>query len=190
MIKAYVTTIGELTTQLCCEQLERFGYEVVLLDRITSWWDKYLEFIDTASEDCLRIDADIIPNQHVAVCRESKALITQFHTYDLYKNDIGITSPLFYRKESLNIIRRNKRLIEQKRPEATAWRIPAVNAFTETSPLVVGLHGFCQDVTTMRRAMNNKLDRKQIDQYDFATAFKIANLAKSSFYSPRIDVKL
>ena len=64
-MNAYLCTIGEPTTNLCKSQLERFGFEVVLLDKVEPWIDKYKRVIAMADEDCIRIDADIIPNKNI-----------------------------------------------------------------------------------------------------------------------------
>ena len=47
-MKAYVTSIRELTTKICCEQLRKFGFEIVLLDQKESWIEKYKKFIQLA----------------------------------------------------------------------------------------------------------------------------------------------
>ena len=91
-MKAYLTTIGELTTDICKKQLERFGYEVIVLGGIEAWPDKYKRFIETANEDCIRIDADIVPNEnikeiageviHKTKILGEKILMMQFHCYE------------------------------------------------------------------------------------------------------------
>jgi len=45
-----------------------------------------------------------------------------------------------------------------------------------TSDLVVGMHGFFQDEEAVKRAKANKINRKQIQNYDFDLTFKIINL--------------
>jgi len=68
-MKAFVFSIGERTTGLCVEQLEKMGFEVILYKDNTSLWDKlkrfYTEALETNEDKFLRIDADIIPNQNV-----------------------------------------------------------------------------------------------------------------------------
>lgn len=184
-MKAYVTTIGEKTTDLCCWQLERLGFEVIKLDVIESWWEKYQRFINTANEDCIRIDADVIPNQELADFAKrveqgilSKHwLMAQFNTYDFYKNKVGITSPVFYRQEALAIIRRNLIKLDPGRPEASAWRLDEINPNRNlTSPLVVGFHGFFQDKPAIERAKVNKISRRQNSDYDWTFVERVNDL--------------
>ena len=42
---AYVTSVGEKTTEICCEQLERYGFDVYFFNKKESWADKYKEDI-------------------------------------------------------------------------------------------------------------------------------------------------
>ena len=179
-MKAYVTSVGEKTTNICVEQLRKFGFEVVLLGEKESWPDKYKRFLNMANEDCIRIDADVIPNKYLAEAYweafqyHPRMLIIQYRTYCFYKNQLAITSPLFYRKEALDILKTAD--IDKDRPEAIAWRHPAINDRTYTSDKVVGLHGFFQDDETFKRAVTNKHNRGQIDEYDFVLAEQLRTL--------------
>lgn len=176
-MKAYVTSIGERTTKLCCEQLTMFGFEVVLLDKQESWHKKYKRFLREANEDCIRIDADIIPNKRIEAVHtyvDSDYLMVQFKTYGFYRNDISITSPVFYKKDCFKIL--NGMDLDENRPETSAWRNKYINMRTHTSDVIVGLHGFFQDKETMERAYKNKVERKQLDMYDFELARKVAKL--------------
>jgi hypothetical protein len=85
--------------------------------------------------------------------------MAQFQSFDFYRNEVGICSPCFYTKEALEIIRTNFDKIDERRPEATAWRLKEINDFTHTCERVVGMHGFFQDREAMKRAKKNKKDR-------------------------------
>lgn len=173
---AYVTSIGEKTTQVCCEQLKRFGFDVILLDTKESWQNKYKKFISLANEDCLRIDADVIPNKHIKeVGKEGFGLVT-YTTYDFYRNDIGITSPVFYRKDIIEKLKKRIKDIPSFRPETSASRFPEINKENFHSNLIVGVHGFFQRPETMERARKNKIERGQIREYDFDLAFNLMKL--------------
>lgn len=174
-MKAYVTSIGERTTALCCEQLERFGFGVVLMQSDENWPHKYARFIHEADENCLRVDADVIVNKNIATV-QFNGLMKQWHTYDFYRNDIGVTSPVYYSKLALGFIRNRITKIDWTRPEATAWRLPDINGLTETGPEVVGIHGFFQDDEHLKRHLENKIERKQIEEYDFELARKMKAL--------------
>jgi hypothetical protein len=185
-MKAFVTSIGERTTKICCDQLKRFGYEVVLLDGQEPWPQKYRRFISEADEDCIRIDADIIPNTEIAdIPNVIKAitemfegtLMVQFNTYDLYRNNVGVTSPVWYSKKALEIIREQfPNLTDLGRPEASAWRLPAIVRHTLTAPRVVGLHGFFQDYASFNRHLKHKQERHQEADYDLDLARKLTSL--------------
>lgn len=182
-MKAFLTSIGERTTKVCAWQLERLGFEVVGLDLAEPWPKKYRYFIEMAAElgeDCIRIDADVIPNQKLAQFAEKvKARVIspehwmiQFMAYDLYKNDVGVSSPVFYRKEALEIIAKHP--ISEFRPEAEAWRLKEIDGIHNyTYPEIIGMHGFFQDDDTVARAMENKTLRKQNDLYDWELVKKL-----------------
>lgn len=175
-MKAYITSIGEKTTDICKEQLERFGYEVEVLDGNENWYDKYKRFIFKANEDCIRIDADVIPNENVKHLDDFAQLMVQAKTYDFYKNNLSVTSPVLYRKEAIDIIRGNWNLVGKSRPETDASRIPELNQWFHTTDWVVGIHGFFQTKEDLKRHLNNKIVRKQLEYYDFLLAEKLINL--------------
>ena len=81
-MKAYLCSVGELTTQICVDQLKLFGFDVILLDEIEPWYDKYKRFIFQTEEDCIRIDADVIPNKNIKLFQTSFLSMQQAHTYD------------------------------------------------------------------------------------------------------------
>jgi len=176
-MKVFVTSIGEKTTAICCKQLKRFGFDVILLEKKEPWIDKYKSFIMLANEDCIRIDADIIPNENIKqVGKEDFGMIT-YMTYDLYRNNIGITSPIFYRKFILDILKKRIKEIPVSRPEASASRFLEVNPYKYNSNLIVGIHGLCASSRDIARHEKHKIERKQIEQYDFNLINKINEIS-------------
>lgn len=185
-MKAYLTSIGEKTTKLCQEQLQRFGFEVVLLDGQEAWINKYKRFIEMANEDCIRIDADVIPNSNIAMIENDlnyaynkmgqDMLMAQWKCYDFYRNNVGVCSPVYYSKEALDIIKADFNQLDFSRPEATAWRLRRINDRTYTGDLIVGMHGFFQDEQHLSRHLENKIERKQMSEYDFDLAIKLREL--------------
>lgn len=181
-MKAYLTTIGERTTEICKSQLEKFGFEVIMLDEYEQWLDKYKKFILLASEDgnaCIRIDADTIPNKNIVRIRENTfdgILMSCFLGYDFYKNDIGVISPVYYSANALQIIRKNLDKIGKFRPETDASRLPEINPQYEVIDWIIGIHGFFQDFETIERARSNKIQRKQNSEYDFDLVNQIISL--------------
>jgi hypothetical protein len=180
-MRAFLTSIGETTTKLCASQLKKYGYEVVVLDKIEPWFDKYKRFIETAKEDCIRIDADIIPNKNIALVPKimsdnPKVLMAQFNIFDFYKMDVGICSPVFYKKQAIEIIKNNLKKIDHNRPEATAWRLKDINSRTKSFGNIMGIHGYKQKEEEVERAIKNKTDRRQIKEYDFELYKEIMKL--------------
>lgn len=186
IINAYVTSIGERTTDICCEQLKRLGFDVFLLDEKEEWIVKYKKFIEIAIAPCVRVDADVIVNKNLKEYCETFVKhpiedMTQFNVFDLYKNDLSNTSPLLYSEKAINKIRELSDKIDSKRPETSAWRLiqnECLEVYTSTQ--IMGIHGLLQDTETIKRAKQNKIDRKQIDNYDFDLVFKIKELYEKS----------
>lgn len=175
-MKAYLCSIGELTTGIVKEQLEKFGYQVILLDEVEPWHEKYKKFIFMAKERCIRIDADVIPNRHIEQFRGLRQGMHQANTYDMYRNDAGVTSPVFYSQEILETIRKHWKEIGRDRPEADASRLPSVNRQLYTHHDIVGLHGFYQRKEDVERHLSHKKERKQMGEYDFELINKLQAL--------------
>lgn len=178
-MKAFLTTVGEKTTSIVKAKLKKLGFEVVVLDGKEEWFDKYKKFLDMADEDCIRIDADVIPNDKLLLEIDDipeGILMAQFSYFDFYRNEVGQGNPCYYTKEALRIIKDNISKIDNRRPEATAWRIKEINDHTWTGDRVSGMHGFGQDKETMERAKQNKIDRGQIELYDFDLAEQLMKL--------------
>jgi len=173
-MKAYLCSVGEKTVDICKLQLERFGFEVVMLDEKETWQEKYSRFLREANENCIRVDADVIPNKHIKIFQNLKAYLAKTHLYDLYRNEIWPLGPIYYSKEALERFK-GISIDDTKRPETFIWRSVPVEMTTVLSE-VVGLHGFFQDRETIERAKQNKINRGQIDNYDFDFVGKIISL--------------
>lgn len=180
-MNAYVTSIGEKTTDICCEQLRRYGFNVILLDKKESWVDKYKRFINMAEGNCLRVDADVIVNSKIKMIHgfqtDDDYLLVDFHTYDFYKNDLSVSAPVYYKAEAIKMIKERLDEIEDVRPEATLSR-KVVGSRKGTSELIVGMHGFFQTEDHLHEAEANKIKRGQIEKYgyDFRLAEKMLKL--------------
>src|SRR3990167_3314891 len=176
-MKAFITSVGETTTAICADQLQKLGFKTCILGGKESWVNKYEKFIEMASKFdtlCVRVDADVIVNKEFSPAKLEqdlkdwdKEIMLQYSTYDFYKNSVGITSPVLYRPEALKIIVQNMDKIDSRRPETSAWRLPQINPRTGTIDRVVGMHGFFQDRETMDRAKRNKENRRQMADYNF-----------------------
>lgn len=179
-MKAYVCTIGEPLTDICAEQLEKFGFEVRLIEGNQPWSDKYANFISMADDDCIRIDADTIPNKEIKQLLRhipSNADMIQFHGYDLYKNKVGITTPIFYSKRAIEFIRDHFNELDLRRPEASAWRLLEKEGFRVLTHLaVVAIHGLYLREEDIKRHKKHKIERKQIEEYDFDLIEKLQKI--------------
>ena len=185
-MKAFIFSIGERTTDLCYRLMKQYAFEPILLGEKESSLEKYKRFIQAAhvlKEDVLKIDADVIPNNYIRQVfgeaytdRLKDALMIQYQNYCIYRNDVNIGNPVFYRKAAIEIIFKNLDKLDPKRPEASAWRLPEINEWTHTSDLIVGLHGVYQNADDVARHHQNKIDRKQIDGYDFSVIEQLMDI--------------
>lgn len=183
-MKAYVTSIGENTTELCVYQLQKYGFEVEVLDEEMRWIDKYKEFICLANENCIRVDADCIVNKNIEVFANwvkndesfNDYYMISFNGWDYYKNNVGVIGITYYSKRCLNILKHKLDLLDPKRPETSAWRLPEIVNKTFNNSLVAGIHGIAQFSTDIKRHIGHKIERKQIGDYDFDLASRIDDL--------------
>ncbi len=168
-MKAFLFTIGEATTEICYNQLKKFGFEIVVLDGQESISEKYKRFINSSDGDCLKIDADIILNENVKKIREAvhTELVTNYSCYDFFHNMPWAGGPTYYSKEAMKIIRDNLHEISPIRPEASACRLPKIHPRCVKSDLVVGIHGFFQHEQDIIRCIEQKKIRGQQNQFDF-----------------------
>lgn len=180
-MKAYVTSIGEQTTEICCEQLKRYGFEVVLMDEKEEWVNKYKRFLTIAEGDCLRVDADIIVNRNISKfykqAKEMDCWLADTKVYDLYRNGLSCAGVVYYSKEGLKYAKDILFCPSAIRPERSFSKEIGHKKDTLID-MVVGIHGFFQDDETMYRAKENKKNRGQEEKYnyDFDLAFKLKSL--------------
>jgi hypothetical protein len=180
-MKAYVTSCGERTVDICIGQLKKFGFEVVHLSKEQPWAEKYKQFIACTNEDCIRVDADVIVNEHIKMfcdwAERSGNYMCQASIFDLYRNKAWPGQPVFYKASVFPIIRKQLDKLSTLRPETWAWRLPEVNAHTETyEDIVVGLHGFFSGPEAIERAKKLKEARGQINEYDFELVTKLQSI--------------
>lgn len=177
MTKAYVTSIGETTTDLCVWSLERQGFEVELVQSPSSLWDKLRYIFAKENDDFVRVDADIVVNSNV------KELITQNElwwyqglTYDWFKQDITHGGVQFVRRPAIEVVRHH---IEEahrlERPESYLFRLPEFHnpRVCGTFEKICGLHGYGQaDIDRVRQTKQ----RRGQEGYDWELAKKIEEL--------------
>lgn len=170
---AFVTSMGEVTTELCCWSLARNGFSVVLIEDKTTLWDKLKRIYNEADRDFVRVDADVVPNkqftpQFVAESGEVFSWWLQYQTFDWHKQDTTWGGIQAIRKEALIHLKANvDQYSDNIRPETALSRIPAFfnpRRF-ESVPIITGLHGY--KANDLERVKDLKLARNQYDNYDF-----------------------
>lgn len=177
-MKAYVTSIGEPTTDLCIWALERQGFEVVLLNDRSSLWDKLKRIYLEADDDFIRVDADVIVNKNIKeLIKQKEFWWYQALTYDWFIQGSTHGGVQFYRKETLPILRKHvDEATRLHRPESYMFRLeefhnPRVCGSFE---VICGLHGYGQsDVDRIKRV---KTERGQEDNYDWELAERLSKI--------------
>lgn len=183
---AYITSIGEPTTELCMWALERNGFEVKLLERRDSLAKKLETIYEDAQDDFLRVDADIIVNRNMTpgnlrrierIDYLQNAWWIQFTTFDWFKQDIT-HSMSFVKKEALPALRANiGRFKDNIRPETQVSRIEELHnprRMETYDKEIMGLHGY--GVRDLKPVIKLKANRGQSHLYDFELARKLNEL--------------
>ncbi len=178
-LKAYVTSIGEPTTELCVWALERLGYEVVLYESSNSLAAKLYDIYHAADTDFLRVDADVIPNRNVLLlgAMDKTSVWVQGQTFSWHAQDLIYGGVQLIRKEAIPILRKEMpNHLEDERPESAMFRLPQFHEprVCVSEELVCGLHGWGQ--TDQKRIRETKARRGQIDNYDWELVEMMGNL--------------
>lgn len=177
-MKCFVFSIGEKTTDLCCELMREYGYEVILYQDQTSLWEKlkrfYTEALESKEAYFVRVDADIIPTKNPAgmpfmagwVCAQG---------FDFYKQDLGAISIHKMSREVVKLCLDNIEGARNKnRPESHLWRIPEINGIVSiNADKVWGIHGYGQR-DQRERIKGIKLSRGQA--YNWSLLERIDNI--------------
>lgn len=179
-MKAYVTSTGEPTTELCKWALERQGFEVVLIEGKDSFNRKLRTIYNDADDDFIRVDADVIVNKNVhkliSECPE-EVWWWQSMSFDWWQMDIGYAGVQYIKKECLPILREKiEGSLHIDRPESQMYRLPEFHnpRRCEGSGIVCGLHGYGQN--DMERVKKLKEYRGQLANYDFELAERVSAL--------------
>lgn len=172
-MKAFVTSIGEPTTDLCVWSLERQGFDVSVIQDKTSLAHKLKVIYNQADEDFIRVDADVICNRNVTKLEAPYGVWwLQGLTFDWWKMDITPGGVQLITKRALPYLREAITVIkDQDRPETEMYRLPEFHNPRRclTSDLVCGLNGWGQN--DIQRVKKVKAGRGQ--EYDFQIAEKL-----------------
>ena len=180
-MKAFITSIGEPTTDLCAWSLQRLGYEPVIIEGTDTLAEKLVKIYSLATGDFIRVDADVIVNrnlQDLSPFRNQYVWWYQFICFDWYKMDITHGGVHLIKDEALPYLRLHaKEFLQAYRPETELYRL---KEFYEPRRCIsyygklMGLHGYKQD--NIQRVKLLKESRNQLDNYDFELYEKVSQL--------------
>ncbi len=178
-MKAFVTSIGETTTDLCVWALERQGFDVELIYNETSSLADKLEVIySRANDDFIRVDADVIVARNIKKLSLPKDIWwVQGQCFGWYSQDVINGGVQLISKKALPILRENVAMAKRhERPETYLYRIPEFNNPRRcvSQDVVCGIHGYKQE--NIDRVIATKQRRGQLDNYDFELARKLNEL--------------
>lgn len=176
-MKAFVFSIGEKTTELCCELLKEYGFEVIVYKDQTSLWEKlkrfYLESLETDEEWFMRVDADIIPNRNTIELAKSASGWTCASGFDWYsQNRQAISIHVMHREIIEKCLRYIDEAENQVRPETYLWRKDEINGYTSIEDRFnCGLHGFGQKdqrdrIKNLKHIRNQSYDWDLLDRIE------------------------
>lgn len=179
---AYITSIGEPTTELCAWALMKNGFKTKILLNDSSLAEKLKYIYNEANENFLRVDSDIIVNRNMTP-KFLKSIFDpdiwwwQFNTFDWYKQDVS-NSIAFISKEALPALRANiDQHLTSLRPETEMSRIAEfgnprrMQTYTKQ---IMGIHGY--GIKNLETVKELKKARGQFDQYDFELAEELNKL--------------
>lgn len=175
-MKAFVFSIGEKTTDLCCELLKEYGFDVVLYQDQTSLWEKLKRFYTEAlaSDDYIfmRVDADIIPNRNVLRLTSNNGWNCA-QGYDWYSQDRKAMSVHIMERPIIEkCLVHIEEAENQVRPETYLWRLPEVNPYTSIqTDFSCGLHGYGQKdhrerIKELKYNRNQRYDWELLDRIE------------------------
>lgn len=173
---AYVTSIGEPTTELCIWSLERQGFDVRLVKSNDRLSDKLQFIYNDTDDDFLRVDADVIVTRKVKLLEvPDNAWWVQAQCFGWYSQDVIYGGVQLIKKECLPALRKNiGRQLQAERPETAMSRLEEFykpRRFV-SADIVCGIHGYKNDVD---RARETKDRRGQTD-FDFELAERLNEL--------------
>lgn len=175
-VKAIVFSIGESTTPLCADQLDRYGFDVEVWIDKSSLWEK-LKRLYEFNEDVLRVDADIIPNRFVKeVIPHKDDWWVCASGWDWYANELRPISIHYLRKEALRVGRDHiNEAEEESRPETYIWRLPDFYnpRRCRVIDVAAGLHGYAQKD---QRERIKGLKARRGQDYDWGLVERIERL--------------
>lgn len=185
-MKAYVTSIGERTTDLCVWSLERQGFDVTVLRDGTTLANKLKRIYAQADEPFVRVDADVICNRNVArtfrelfKIKSDDVWWVQGCTYGWYAQDVIFGGVQFIDKPIIQVLRDNiERYSHDSRPETRLFRMPELYNPRRciSIPGLFGVHGYGQKTSDLVRVKAVKIERGHYGNYDWELMDRINEL--------------
>lgn len=182
-MKAVVTSIGEITRDLCVWSLERNGFEVVMFDDPSTLADKLRRIYTQLDEDFIRVDADVVVNRALTPTLLNQltyhAWWIQFQTFSWFTMDRIWGGVQFIKQPALPALRANiENHMRDIRPETSMTRLEEFynpRRF-ESHPIITGIHGFA--ATDVERIKDLKRARNQYETYDWELAQRMLEVAR------------
>lgn len=175
---AFVTSIGETTTDLCVWSLERQGFDVVLLEDQNTLWSKLKFIFQSAHEDFLRVDADVVVNSNIQdLIKLDDLLWYQSFTFGWFMQDVIHGGVQFIRRPAIPIVLRHiDEARDKERPESYLCRLEEFhNPRTfGTFEKICGIHGYKQ--SDIQRIKDTKMRRGHYGDYDWQLAERLEAL--------------
>lgn len=185
-MRAFVTSVGEPTTNLCVWALERNGFKVTLLKDRSSLVTKLAQIYNDATDDFIRVDADTIVNSNctkntIRATQEipylKNAWWIQFMTFCWFSQDATHGGVQFITQEAIPFLKTAVNQFKNiDRPETQLSRIYQFynpRRF-ETNDMIMGLNGYgINDIKSVKLV---KAGRGQLDNYDFELAERLNKL--------------
>ena len=183
---AFVTTIGEPTTDMCIWSLKRNGFEVHTVSGEDSLADKLVRIVTEAYSldvEFLRVDADVIVNKYMTpdllnhLSNNQTIWWWQFKVFDWFQQHETHSMSFIKREALLSLRKRVEDFKDHIRPETGLSRIEELHnprRMITYEEHIMGIHGY--GIRDMKYVIKLKANRGQSSRYDFELARKLYEL--------------
>lgn len=175
-IKAIVFSLGEPTTKICIEALEKHNLDVVLYQDGSRFTEKYKRMIEEIKDDVfLRVDSDIIVNHRLPEYLEEAKDWSCPMGWVWWQQDLAPISVMHYTREVIELIRPHiydETFKRTPRPEQYMWSLPELKDKTHKIEVPIGIKGY--GIRNLKPVKERKNNRGQ--WYDWNWITKMNNL--------------
>ncbi len=177
-MKAFVTSVGEPTTELCVWSLERQGFDVELIQDDTTLAEKLQIIYNKADDDFIRVDADVVVTRKIKLLdKPDNTWWVQAQCFDMYAQDVMYGGVQWIGKECLPALRKHiGSQLQAERPETAMYRLEEFYnpRRCQSVDLICGIHGYKNDIESAKVV---KERREQMSNYDFELAERLLQLS-------------